>query len=83
MSGKGSKPRPFNIDRNQFEENWNRIFRKNIMTPKLTESGIAVGSCGCGRSPSGKCIGWHGLTEQEYQRKLAEYVAEQKEDSQQ
>lgn len=38
----------------------------------------AVGGCGCGRSPTGKCIGWHGLSEDEYQKKksdweLAEY----------
>ena len=29
--------------------------------------------CGCGRSPTGKCIGWHVLTEEEYQKKLKEY----------
>ena len=29
--------------------------------------------CGCGRSPSGKCIGWHSLSEEEYQEKLKEY----------
>lgn len=29
--------------------------------------------CGCGRSPTGKCIGWHGLTNEEYSAKLAEY----------
>ena len=23
--------------------------------------------CGCGRSPNGKCIGWHSLSEEEYQ----------------
>ena len=22
--------------------------------------------CGCGRSPTGLCIGWHGLTEDDY-----------------
>jgi hypothetical protein len=26
--------------------------------------------CGCGRSPTGKCIGWHALSEEEYQEKL-------------
>ncbi len=25
--------------------------------------------CSCGRSPTGKCIGWHRLTEEEYQKK--------------
>ena len=32
-----------------------------------------VGRCGCGRSPTGKCIGWHGLNEADYQAKLKEY----------
>jgi len=30
-------------------------------------------SCGCGRSPTGQCIGWHALTEDAYKDKLAEY----------
>ena len=30
-------------------------------------------SCGCGRSPTGKCIGWHSLSEKEYQDKLEAY----------
>jgi hypothetical protein len=25
-----------------------------------------IGTCGCGRSPTGDCIGWHGLTEDDY-----------------
>jgi hypothetical protein len=29
--------------------------------------------CGCGRSPTGKCIGWHGLSEQQFQIELAKY----------
>jgi hypothetical protein len=32
-----------------------------------------AGQCGCGRSPTGKCCGWHALTESAYQEKLAEY----------
>lgn len=28
MAGKGSKPRPFNIDRKTYEDNWDRIFGK-------------------------------------------------------
>ncbi|MDC1445918.1 hypothetical protein N8366_07160 [Amylibacter sp.] len=31
--------------------------------------------CGCGRSPSGKCIGWHSLSEEEYQEKKIAYEA--------
>jgi|TARA_B110000238_G_C16038966_1_gene400999 hypothetical protein len=30
-------------------------------------------ACGCGRSPTGKCIGWHALSEKEYQEKLKKY----------
>jgi len=31
-----------------------------------------MADCGCGRSPTGQCIGWHNLTEEEYQEKLAD-----------
>ena len=30
-------------------------------------------TCGCGRSPTGVCCGWHALTEDAYQERLAEY----------
>ncbi|MDB9852115.1 hypothetical protein OAC62_04155 [Amylibacter sp.] len=33
--------------------------------------------CGCGRSPTGKCIGWHALSEEEYQEKKIAYEARQ------
>tara|TARA_A100001011_G_scaffold95104_1_gene99964 strand:+ start:2496 stop:2633 length:138 start_codon:yes stop_codon:yes gene_type:complete len=35
-------------------------------------------NCGCGRSPTGKCIGWHNLTDQEYKQKLADYEKKKK-----
>ena len=28
MSGKGSKPRPFSVDRETFDNNWDQIFKK-------------------------------------------------------
>jgi len=28
MSGKGSNPRPFSVDRKTFESNWDKIFKK-------------------------------------------------------
>ena len=34
--------------------------------------------CGCGRSPTGKCIGWHKLSEEQYQIKKAEYEEKEK-----
>ena len=30
------------------------------------------GTCKCGRSPTGDCIGWHKLTEEQYQEKTEE-----------
>ena len=30
-------------------------------------------NCVCGRSPTGKCIGWHALSEEEYQKKKENY----------
>ena len=32
-----------------------------------------VGQCVCGRSPTGKCCGWHALTEEVYKVKKDEY----------
>jgi hypothetical protein len=32
-----------------------------------------IGSCGCGRSPTGQCCGWHALSEDEYRERLALY----------
>jgi hypothetical protein len=32
-----------------------------------------VPTFGCGRSPTGNCIGWHALSETEYQEKKATY----------
>lgn len=40
-------------------------------------NGEYVMACGCGRSPTGKCIGWHKLSEGEYREKLAEYEQKQ------
>lgn len=41
------------------------------MQVKATEG--KVGGCGCGRSPTGSCCGWHGLTEEEYLDRKEKY----------
>jgi hypothetical protein len=33
--------------------------------------------CGCGRSPTGKCCGWHNLTNEQFDVKKAEYEKKQ------
>ena len=37
--------------------------------------------CGCGRSLTGKCVGWHALTEEKYLERKASYLAKQAEES--
>jgi hypothetical protein len=36
-----------------------------------------IGSCGCGRSPTGDCIGWHGLNEEQYKTAKDKWDLEQ------
>lgn len=48
-------------------------YDKENMSPSVKQ--MQSGSCGCGRSPTGNCCGWHGLTESQYQEKLATWQA--------
>jgi len=43
------------------------------MQIRVKEDPKDFGKCGCGRSPTGKCIGWHGLTEEQFQERLEKY----------
>ena len=36
-----------------------------------------MSECGCGRSPTGKCVGWHALSDEQYQEKKAAWDAKQ------
>lgn len=47
------------------------------MQVRVEENKEDIGRCGCGRSPTGYCIGWHGLNEDDFRKKLAEYDANQ------
>jgi hypothetical protein len=35
------------------------------MQIRVKEDSKEFGNCGCGRSPTGKCIGWHGLNDEQ------------------
>jgi hypothetical protein len=35
------------------------------MQIRATENKEEFGKCGCGRSPTGKCIGWHSFSEEQ------------------
>ena len=45
------------------------------MQIRVQEDKNKIGTCGCGRSPTGKCIGWHGLSEDDFRQRLAEHDA--------
>ena len=45
------------------------------MTPSVEQ--MKKGTCGCGRSPTGDCVGWHALTEEQFQARLEEFKAQQ------
>ena len=78
---KGSRPRPFSVSQAEWDSRWDAIFSRDLkeenMQVRVKEDSSKVGQCGCGRSPTGKCIGWHGLTEDAFQARLAEYKAKQ------
>ena len=45
------------------------------MQIRVKEDDNDFGRCGCGRSPTGKCIGWHGLNEQHLKEAQEKYKA--------
>jgi hypothetical protein len=79
MAGKGSKARPFSVDTKTFNSNWDLAFGKkkeNDMQVRVATEDSSFGKCGCGRSPTGKCIGWHGLNEEQLKEAQAKYTEE-------
>lgn len=79
-AGKGSKPRPISVSQAEWDSRWDAIFHREIkeqtMTPSVEQ--MKKGTCGCGRSPTGNCIGWHSLTEEAFQKKLLEHQEKNK-----
>lgn len=56
---------------NSYRDNYDNIFRKNKVSPSVEQ--MKQGTCGCGRSPTRDCIGWHGLTEDEFEQRKELY----------
>ena len=48
------------------------------MQIRVRENPEEFGKCGCGRSPTGKCIGWHGLTIEQLKEAQAKYAVANK-----
>ncbi len=85
---KGSRARPFSVPRAVHGANHELIFGKYVppylrnrteetMQVRVKEDSNDIGKCGCGRSPTGKCIGWHGLNEQQLKEAQEKYQAQQ------
>lgn len=51
--------------------------RKNKMQIRVAEDGKKFGTCGCGRSPTGDCIGWHGLNEEQLKQAQEKWALEE------
>jgi hypothetical protein len=43
------------------------------MQVRVKENTEEFGRCGCGRSPNGKCVGWHGLSDEEFAHRKEQY----------
>lgn len=54
------------------------MYNKERGTNMQTEK-KKTGTCGCGRSPTGNCCGWHSLTEARYQEELKKYLEKNRE----
>jgi hypothetical protein len=74
--GKGDRQRP--TDLKAFSTNWDATFGKKDMQVRVKEDTSQIGNCGCGRSPTGKCIGWHGLNEEQLKAAQEKYAAQEK-----
>ncbi len=58
-----------------------KLFALNRASRWARQGGMNdMSKCGCGRSPTGMCKGWHGLSKEEYEKKLLEYKNETKEE---
>ena len=49
------------------------------MQIRVKEDVKQFGKCGCGRSPTGYCIGWHGLNEEQLKEAQEKYQVQQAE----
>ena len=47
------------------------------MQIRVKENPEEFGRCGCGRSPTGKCCGWHGLSEEMYAHQKMLWIEDQ------
>ena len=56
-----------------FEQAASEIKNEVVADVKKVEEAV---KCGCGRSPTGDCIGWHGLSDEQLKQAKKEYESE-------
>ena len=44
------------------------------MQVRVKEDSNEFGKCGCGRSPTGKCVGFHGLSEDAWNEQKTQLI---------
>ena len=54
-------------EKKELEDSMVESFRQR--DERIAKEKKKKGNCGCGRSPTGLCIGWHSLTEDQYKEK--------------
>jgi hypothetical protein len=76
---RSSSPRPFSVSQEEFANSFEKIFGKKDkdMQVRVKDDVKDIGLCGCGRSPTGKCCGWHGLSEEMYQHQRMLWMEDQ------
>jgi hypothetical protein len=65
------KPKDDVLDVYNEERLVSKFDKEHLMTPSVEN--MKQGTCGCGRSPTGDCIGWHGLPQEEYEQRKELY----------
>ena len=58
-------------EKKELEDSMVESFRQR--DERIAKEKKKKGSCGCGRSPTGVCVGWHSLTEEKYEEKKKKY----------
>ena len=53
-----------------------QYLQETDMQIRVKEEVKQFGKCGCGRSPTGYCIGWHGLNEEQLKQAQEKYQAQ-------
>ena len=72
----GKKKNPTPVKTNDVSKEINNNIVDSVETKLETKSETAPAVCGCGRSPTGLCVGLHALSDEEWQAQQPKSSAE-------